>query len=369
MSDKRVSRQLGILLLLRSREWVSAKTLAERFGVSQRTIYRDIEDLLTHQIPIEGVPGPDGGYRLNSEAPFDPLVLGSEDALRMYLLASARRKSLPGSEVPAVGMSGGLPEEQSTTEEAGRLWVAAERLYIDTSDWYWNDQGSALIPTLSNAVFSCRAVSLKYEHKGTRAAEELVVLPYGLVWKSGEWYLAARRVEGEIERYRVNSIFRAEITDLTFPYPDKFFLQEWWKEQMEDYGKGDVLVRITAKPSAKEELSRLSLKSNSLLEDTDDGGLSITLFVDNWQWLIPLLASYGPTVTVESPLDLRDALVTYFREGLAAYALGAFSPQSFPGADQEGSAGTTMGDRKGAGEFVHDDARLRSTRGRRPPEL
>src|SRR5437763_13912110 len=86
MANQRYARHIAIVHLLRSRQWVSSTSLAHRFGVSQRTIYRDIEELIAAGIPIEAVAGREGGYRLNSESPVDPLILDADDALRLYVL-------------------------------------------------------------------------------------------------------------------------------------------------------------------------------------------------------------------------------------------------------------------------------------------
>src|SRR5712691_7822954 len=86
MTNQRYARHIVIVHVLRSRQWVSSTSLANRFGVSQRTIYRDIEELIGAGIPIEAVAGREGGYRLNSESPVDPLILDADDALRLYVL-------------------------------------------------------------------------------------------------------------------------------------------------------------------------------------------------------------------------------------------------------------------------------------------
>ncbi|MGX1759271.1 hypothetical protein ACWIG5_20525 [Streptomyces lydicus] len=72
-------------------------------------------------------------------------------------------------------------------------------------------------------------------------------------------------------------------------------------------------------PAARAELLRLSLKSTSQVHEHDDGSLVIVLFVDRWEWLIPLVTSYGPDVTVTEPPKLREAITAQLRHALAAY--------------------------------------------------
>lgn len=348
MADKRNDRQVGILMQLRSKEWVPAKVLAEQFEVSQRTIYRDIEDLLTRGVPIEGVPGPDGGYRLKSETPLDPLIFSSEDALSLYLLSSASTKAPGAIREQLAELETALRSGHGAEQQLLSLGATAQRVHFDTSDWYWRDEGSTHLPSLRGAILRGQAVTITHRATGSARATEALVKPYGLVWKSGDWYLVGAQVEGPPARYKLNSISRVAVTELTFPYPDDFILEAWWNQEMEAYGKGDIRVQLKASPECSPELLRLSLKENSEVEATSDGGMTIVLFVDEWKWLVPLIASYGGGVVVEHPQALHAAVRDYFQAGVAAYSDETNTPSDEPS----------------IARFASDDSRLRSTRGR-----
>ncbi len=60
----KINRLLGITILLLNRETVKAKELAERFGVSTRTIYRDIDVLSSAGVPVFTNKGNGGGISL-----------------------------------------------------------------------------------------------------------------------------------------------------------------------------------------------------------------------------------------------------------------------------------------------------------------
>src|ERR671911_618425 len=61
----RATRLVSLLLLLQLRGQLTASDLAEHFGVSVRTIHRDVEALGAAGVPVEAVRGPAGGYRLS----------------------------------------------------------------------------------------------------------------------------------------------------------------------------------------------------------------------------------------------------------------------------------------------------------------
>lgn len=337
MTKTRQERQLGIMHQLRSREWVSAAALGERFEVTQRTIYRDIEDLIKQGIPIESITGPDGGYRLASDQPLSPLTLDSDEAMKLYIVSLYDRSRDDDTALPLEGAA----------ISRNRIRRLAQRVYFDTADWYWRDEGSGHLPTIRTALLTGVALKLVLNAKGSTQSTSKVVKPYGLVWKAGEWHLVAEPIDEPITRFRLNLVNNVAPTDLRFTYPELFNLQSWWSEQMEEYGKGDIEVVLRIEPQARDELLRLTLKSTSKVEQTPGGGLVIRLYVDRIDWLVPLVTSYGSGVIVDAPEKLQNAVIEHHRSALAAY--------------QETTSTSTIHELP---RYWNDDSRLRSTRGR-----
>jgi predicted DNA-binding transcriptional regulator YafY len=339
MVDAVRARQLGIVHMLRSRTNVPASELADRFGVTERTIYRDITTLTAHGIPIRAQPGKVGGYRLSPDTALDPLTIDSDHALRLYVLGFLDPDATATEDrARAVGIS-------DTVQEVIRR--LARRIHFDTADWYWRDEGSGHLPILRTAMLAATAVEATWRTK-TGSQETALLKPYGVVWKAGEWHMVAARATGSPARYRLNLVDRLVPTDLTFAYTESFSVRDWWAQAMEDYGKGDLCVSLNVTAAARDEMLRLSLKSTSQVHEHDDGSLTIVLFVDRWEWLIPLVSSYGPDVVVTEPEELRTAIAGQLRRTLAVYdtaaAPGPAPPDGLP----------------------DDDSRLRSTHGRHP---
>lgn len=342
MPNSKITRLLGTLLLLRSKEWVSSRDLAQRFDVSLRTVYRDIEMLQKHGIPIQGVPGPEGGYRLETEGPLDPLLFSNDQALSLYLLG-AGGSSLPDSIEQRAEKVIGRLEDVIRPEDASLLRRASARIFFDTSDWYWRDEASGWIPLLRQAVFEEQEVFLDYKHRGSDDVEAIHVAPYGLVWKGGEWYLVGKTAEREsIERFRVSRITKAALNGSPFSYPRKFDLQKWWTNELERFGKGEIRVRLVVQNEARAEILRLATKDNSDITHQDDVTY-VTLYVDRWDWLVPLILSYAGSVYVEEPRQLRQSVIDSLIKGLRWYTNEPASRNK---------------------KFVNDDSRLRATRGR-----
>ena len=77
------SRTLRLLSLLQNHRFWPGAELAERLGVSPRTLRRDVDRLRELGYPVSAQPGVDGGYQLASGAALPPLVLDDEEAVAL----------------------------------------------------------------------------------------------------------------------------------------------------------------------------------------------------------------------------------------------------------------------------------------------
>jgi predicted DNA-binding transcriptional regulator YafY len=342
MTNPRSKRQFAIVQLLRARGWVSSVSLAERFAVSPRTIYRDIEQLISHGVMIEATAGRTGGFRLARETPTESLTVDSQDALQLYALSLIRQEPADGLESPDAAAVG-----QHARRVMARL---SQRIYFDTTEWYWRDDSSGHLATLRDAVITALAVEITLREKGRAPYRTVIVKPYGLVWKAGDWWLVAAKPNSEVQRFKLNNIDRVTKTDLQFRYPDDFDLAAWWKQALEDYGRGTTRVVLLVQPDSREEMLRLNLKPDSEVRDGDDGVLFLTLYVDRWRWLIPLLATFGSQVEALEPTELVQAIRNHHEAALRMYHTAP---------PQRASNATP---------FRNDDSRLRATRGRTADE-
>src|SRR5438552_16530665 len=97
------SRLLELLSLLQGRRDWPGNELADRLGVSGRTIRRDVERLRRLGYPVNSLTGPAGGYRLRAGMEIPPLLLDDDEAIAIAVgLRTAARASVTGIEETAV---------------------------------------------------------------------------------------------------------------------------------------------------------------------------------------------------------------------------------------------------------------------------
>ena len=81
-----INRQLEMIYILMDRGTVTAQELAQRFEVSQRTVYRDVESLSMAGIPVYASRGKGGGIRLMDRFVLDKRLLSQEEQQKILLL-------------------------------------------------------------------------------------------------------------------------------------------------------------------------------------------------------------------------------------------------------------------------------------------
>lgn len=90
---KRQARLFAIAEYLRARRTgVTARTIAERFGVTLRTVYRDLDALRAAELPLHAEQGRGGGYALDRHYALPPINLSAREAAVLVALGSYARR-------------------------------------------------------------------------------------------------------------------------------------------------------------------------------------------------------------------------------------------------------------------------------------
>jgi len=173
------SRLFEILYLLMERRSVTAGELAERFEVSVRTIYRDVDALSAAGIPVYTQQGQGGGIRLMEQFVLDRTLLSPEQ--QDEILASLRA-------VLATAPAGG---EETLSRLAGLFGrEAGDWLEVDFSDWGSGEREQELFRLVKGAILKREALSFTY-YGADGCAVRRTVEPERLVFKGRGWYLLA----------------------------------------------------------------------------------------------------------------------------------------------------------------------------------
>lgn len=197
---RRADRLFLIVHQLRGRRAVPARRLAERLGVSLRTVYRDVADLQLSGIPIEGEPGVGYLLRKGSDIPplmftadeLEALVVGARftEAFAGHRLGRAARQAL--TKIDAV-----LPERLRERSERSRILAPA----LSSRELL-----RSRLDQLHEAIEARRVVHLAYtrpdQPPSERDVEPLCLVFWGQSWTLGGWC----RLRRDFRNFRLDRI-------------------------------------------------------------------------------------------------------------------------------------------------------------------
>jgi predicted DNA-binding transcriptional regulator YafY len=183
------ARLLRLLSLLQAhRDW-SGADLADRLGVTTRTIRRDVDRLRELGYPVDAAPGVAGGYRLGAGAVLPPLLLDDDEAVAIAIgLSTAAGGTVAGIEETSLRALAKL--EQVLPSRLRHRVNALQSITVPLSAPAGPTVDPALLTTIAAACRAKEGVRFGYAgHEGATGTKQ--VEPYRLVHTGRRWYLLA----------------------------------------------------------------------------------------------------------------------------------------------------------------------------------
>ncbi|ERI39314.1 transcriptional regulator [Arthrobacter sp. TES] len=182
------ARLLQLLSLLQVRREWTGPALAERMGVTERTVRRDIEKLRNLGYPIHASPGIAGGYQLGAGAQLPPLLLDDNEALAVALGLN----SVAAGPVAGIGEASvrALTKLEQVLPSRLRSRFAMLKGAVTALPSNAASVDPQQLTVLSSAIADRRQVSFDYVTSEGESSSRLVE-PYRLVDTGRRWYLVA----------------------------------------------------------------------------------------------------------------------------------------------------------------------------------
>ena len=263
------SRLFKIVYYLLEKGQATAHELAEKFEVSDRTIYRDIDALSAAGIPVYTEAGRTGGVRLLGSFVLDRTVLS--EAEKHEILAALQ----------SIGGTVGVQDRE-----------------VDFSRWGGEGSDNEKFERLKAAVIHRRSVRITYANANGSISSRFVH-PLKLSYKSRAWYLKAFCVEKQDYRtFKLTRILELEMLEDQFsPYPPPP------KIDFSQFDNQKIVLRF---PEAL--AYRIYDEFNPETVKREGGALIVTVWMPVDEWLTNYLLTFGTQLEVIEPLELRPML-------------------------------------------------------------
>lgn len=308
-------RLLKLLGLLEARIDWTAQELADRFGITTRTIRRDITRLRELGYPVGSLAGPGGGYRLGAGGKMPPLLLDDGEALAVALgLRMSAMTAVGGLEEHSVSALAKLehllpPRLRSRLEDISEATTTfgVSRTQVD----------HAALAVLAAAIRGRHRARLDYVDSRGKASERHVE-PVRLVHTGRRWYLVAFDLDRDDWRtFRLDRVAHPVTTGIraaTRRGPDPVeLLQQGITVDVWDFS-ASVIV-----DAGVERARREIAPTVGTVTPIDEKTTRLSIGADDMGWLARFLLGLSMNFEVESPPELKRELARIGRELVERY--------------------------------------------------
>lgn len=300
----RIDRLTGMILLLQSHRVITAEEIASHYEMSVRTVYRDLAALGEAGVPIVAEAGV--GYSLMRGYHMPPVMFTEQEAAALFMSGEVTeqiadgtlRTSLRSALLKVLSV---LPKERHDSlkklKQTVGVWIGGPRK---------EDEHRALMP-LQQAVARRLCVRLSYNAGSRGEVSSRIVEPLGMMYYAREWHLIAYcRMRKDFRDFRLDRVVNWEVTNETFDGHKDFSVQAFLAESLNEHEitPSTVLFHPAAVDRARREMTCSRIAEKPLA----DGRIQFEMLAWSNEWLLGWLLSFGTSVEVLHPPELRQRL-------------------------------------------------------------
>ncbi|ELO8893333.1 YafY family transcriptional regulator [Listeria monocytogenes] len=296
----KVDRLMSIVLILLDKERISAQELADRFEVSHRTIYRDIDAIDLAGVPIRSTPGVGGGFEIMPNYKMDSKVFSTADLSAILMGLSSLSNMVRGDE-----LINALAKIKSfiPADRAKEIELKANQIYIDLSQWTGNNNIQPHVEIIKVALQENKLLTFQYiAHQGNKTVR--IVEPYQLVMKSSHWYLYGYcQNRNDFRLFRLSRMSGLKILE------DTFTLRDFRKPQLEMEDIVAVMqieIKIRIHQSIIDRVLDYCSYEN-FYPDGEEHYIVSFPFIEN-EYHYDILLSFGDKCECLEPLHIREKM-------------------------------------------------------------
>ncbi|MGR6916170.1 helix-turn-helix transcriptional regulator [[Actinomadura] parvosata] len=303
------TRTLRLLSLLQTHRYWPGPELAERLGVSARTLRRDVDRLRELGYPVQAQRGVDGGYQLAAGAALPPLVIDDDEAVALAVgLQAAAQNPVEGIAESSLRV---LAKVVQVMPVRLRHRIDALRAMTVSAGWSGGQPRAAVDPgVLTTIALTCRDTErLRFSYTAADGRHtERHTEPHRLVSLGRRWYLVAYDLDRHDWRsFRVDRLSAPQGTGARFrprslPTADAATFVRSRLDDLPRSHRVEVLVNAPA------ERARERIGKWATIEEIDPTHCRVHMITDNLEWPIMALGTLGADFRVLNPPELLTQL-------------------------------------------------------------
>ena len=283
MKDNRLFR---ILYYILEKGKVTASELADKFEVSVRTIYRDIDSISSAGIPIYALQGKGGGIEIAEDFVLSKSLLSENEKQQIMSALQGLDNTTIQRENELLTKLSALFKMKNTS------WIE-----VDFNNWQNNKMYEKTFDDIKSAILSKNIISFTYFSSNEKETSRRVK-PVKLLFKSQDWYLYAFcLLRNDFRYFKLSRIKNLEI------YTEKFddnFEDAILKKEMPHENTVHIKVKFDRKVAF-----RVYDEINGEIIEDDEGNLYAEIEIPNDYNLFNYIFSFGDGAEVLEPKEIR----------------------------------------------------------------
>lgn len=303
----RTERLFATILLLQNRPSMSSKDLAEHFGVSRRTVFRDLRALSESGVPLTYAET--GGYEILDGYQLPPLMLTAREAAT--LLTGTRFMTLQpdaslreDADQVALKILSVLPKEIREYMENLQERTVLDPYWLNAVHSGEEDEGRWY--EISEAVTRRRSILMEYYVQSRDELTRRTVDPLGLVYYYDHWNLIGfDHLRKDIRNFRLDYIRSLRVLNEVFDPPESFDLAEHLRERGESVSNERIRVRFSPRIY---RWARRGIPAQIEEEKETPDGTEVTFYFENIDYVGRWLLRFGEQALVLEPQRLKDLM-------------------------------------------------------------
>jgi predicted DNA-binding transcriptional regulator YafY len=311
----RIDRLTAILIQLQTKKVVRAAEIADRFEISLRTVYRDVQALMEAGVPIGSEAGK--GYFIVDGYHLPPVMFTQDEASAMLLAGKLVEKM--GDKSVRKAFDSALHKVKAVLNETQKdhiqnlephikVYLRSKYEHRESSDF-----PDHFLTEIQRALANRQVLVMDYcntkEELTTREVEPIGIFYYSMAWHLIGWC----RLRKDYRDFRADRIKNLVNSGHSFEARNLLTLQDYFNTMFQ---KNNALVRVSVLFD-KSALEGRPIYGSIAQEDLGDR-LRVEFMMDNLNHLARWLLMYGRAVEIESPEELK-AIMTERAEELFEY--------------------------------------------------
>ncbi|WP_325168653.1 helix-turn-helix transcriptional regulator [Paenibacillus sp. S28] len=314
-------RLIELMMAVNRMRKFTVKELAEEFGVSTRTMLRDLQELSGMGVPLYSQVGAGGGYHVLTERSLPPISFTENEAFSMFFASHALRhfSSLPFE----ASAKSALRKFYRYLPEDVKSQIDEMRNRIDFFT-HTRPERAGYLELLLQASIRRLPVTINYGIR-KNVTNERTIQPIGIYAHEGYWFCPAYcYLRKAFRLFRVDRIGSAVLADAEASTPtvdvSEVDLTNWGPHFYSTLESVDVKVKLTAKGiELFREKSWIFPWGEVHRSNDGTGTLEMGIFPSEIPFFADYFFSFGAEAVVLQPEELREAVRTKLVRALEEY--------------------------------------------------